>query len=119
MGHVDVMPTILEVIEGHARPDPAVEGISAFQPRSSLLLSTDDASTSAPGLVFLSRDRRTEVAYYAGTRDSQPDTISLWQSSDANRRPLPAGKQELLQLLFTSFPDVARQVFDAGTGPES
>jgi len=70
MGHIDVMPSILNVLGVDPDLTEPLEGTSAFQPRSSLLVSSPYPTSRWPGLLIVSPSEQVRLSYWSTSGDA-------------------------------------------------
>jgi hypothetical protein len=116
MGHVDIMPSILDLLHVDPVLRAPLDGVSAFRPRTSLVLSSDQVGATDAGLVFVNPNLRTELSYWSSRTGAAPDRLRIFKESDqpdetpdSLRRP---GETDI-DYLKESFPQGVEQLFSS------
>ena len=121
LSQVDVMPTIFMALGVDPRFYGFLEGISIDRPRETLLVSSLQASSGWPGLVFMHPKMKVQLGYWSQHGLTGPDRMRVLGYVDFRDRSLVPEKRpgqtdadflrehfpELLDQLFVSFAPVA------------
>lgn len=111
MGHVDVMPTVLDLLKVDARALGKLDGTSAFRPRTSILVSNPRLLDSASGLVFLNHETRAALSWASGGQPSRLRIDSWSASNDSPDRARIIAYDKTADDLRGTFPELVRDVF--------